>query len=468
MTHSDPLTCVPVDPDVFGGFFDWLVCRSDSSALTGAAAGAGAAAASSPTMKRNSSRTNMTNVSELFADSALTDAADEFNSAGVVYRSTIDHIDVSSVQGHRETMEDYHTVQTNIYGRDDLTAVAVYDGHCGTRASKFCHDVMVDSVIRSAEFLSNLENSLAAAMKQTSNAYTKQAMSHGWADGSTAVVAFIQGNDIVVGNIGDSRAVLGRRNQSTNLLENVDLTKDHKPCDEEELQRIKKAKGWVGKSFAEYQAAKGSSTFRLTPGGGSFKAKPKARNIGLPDRVYPGGLSVARTVGDVFIKQQCPGAITDRPDIFRQRMCPLDELLVLACDGLWDVVSSAEAVALASSAVESGRDAADYLSGVALNRGSRDNITVIVVVLAWEEAQMQSIQSILSSSPPTSPVQTGRRTSSNPPALSLTPPTPTSVRRQQNTSLQRQNSGSRSTSMMRTASGRNLARVPSARSIQPA
>lgn len=67
-----------------------------------------------------------------------------------------------------------------------------------------------------------------------------------------------------------------------------------------------------------------------------------------------------------------------------------DQLLILASDGLWDVLSNADAGSLAVrkflSDLEAGRSArsalkhaASSLAKAAISRGSRDNVTVIVV-----------------------------------------------------------------------------------------
>jgi protein phosphatase 2C len=72
--------------------------------------------------------------------------------------------------------------------------------------------------------------------------------------------------------------------------------------------------------------------------------------------------------------------------------CPDDECLVLASDGLWDVFGSSDAAALALSRLQSAaaeglcgaaaaRAAAGALVKAALERGSRDNITALVVDL---------------------------------------------------------------------------------------
>jgi serine/threonine protein phosphatase PrpC len=58
--------------------------------------------------------------------------------------------------------------------------------------------------------------------------------------------------------------------------------------------------------------------------------------------------------------------------------------LVIACDGLWDVVSDEEAISIAAHFLQSTRqpeEAAKRLRNIAYGRGSTDNITVLVAVL---------------------------------------------------------------------------------------
>jgi protein phosphatase 2C len=79
---------------------------------------------------------------------------------------------------------------------------------------------------------------------------------------------------------------------------------------------------------------------------------------------------------------------------------PEDELLVLASDGLWDVISNQEAADMAlhvlNAAEASGltgvaavRKTATALTKAALDRGTRDNVTVLVVDLRHADAVTQ-------------------------------------------------------------------------------
>jgi len=89
-------------------------------------------------------------------------------------------------------------------------------------------------------------------------------------------------------------------------------------------------------------------------------------------------LAVARSLGDFSLNPY----VSAEPDIFGPFFWKDPErnynLLILACDGLWDVTSEDEAVLIAGSA-ENPRDAAVRLRDDAYDKRSRDNISVLVV-----------------------------------------------------------------------------------------
>ncbi|KAJ0971375.1 hypothetical protein J5N97_019334 [Dioscorea zingiberensis] len=179
--------------------------------------------------------------------------------------------------------------------------------------------------------------------------------------GSTAVVAVICSSHIIVANCGDSRAVLCRGKQP------LALSVDHKPNREDEYARIESEGGkviqWNGY------------------------------------RVF-GVLAMSRSIGDRYLK---PWIIPD-PEVTIVQRAREDECLILASDGLWDVMSNEEVCDVArrrillwhkkngatatpsltrrgEEADPAAQAAADYLSKLAIQKGSKDNITVIVVDL---------------------------------------------------------------------------------------
>ncbi|KAK9673482.1 hypothetical protein RND81_12G170200 [Saponaria officinalis] len=135
--------------------------------------------------------------------------------------------------------------------------------------------------------------------------------------GTTAVTLIKQGLDLVIGNVGDSRAVLGTRNKD-NSLTAVQLTVDLKPNLPAEAERIKKCRGRV---FA-------------------LRDEPDVSRVWLPNSDSP-GLAMSRAFGDFCLKDFGVIAV---PDVSYRRLTEKDEFIVLATDGIWDVLSNTEVV----------------------------------------------------------------------------------------------------------------------------
>ncbi|KDO67434.1 hypothetical protein CISIN_1g018021mg [Citrus sinensis] len=125
--------------------------------------------------------------------------------------------------------------------------------------------------------------------------------------GSTACVAIIRNNHLIVANAGDSRCVISRKGQAYNL------SRDHKPDLEAEKERILKAGGFIHAGRVN------------------------------------GSLNLARAIGDMEFKQNKflsaeKQIVTANPDINSVELCDDDDFVVLACDGIWDCMSSQQLV----------------------------------------------------------------------------------------------------------------------------
>jgi protein phosphatase 1B len=103
-----------------------------------------------------------------------------------------------------------------------------------------------------------------------------------------------------------------------------------------------------------------------------------------------GDLAVSRAFGDFEYKNRpdlepALQKVSCRPDIRVEEAGPADDLLVLACDGLWDVMSSSEAVETVREILAAGEEdmrlVAEELVDLALNKGSRDNVSAVVLRL---------------------------------------------------------------------------------------
>ncbi|XVF23346.1 hypothetical protein REPUB_Repub13aG0030400 [Reevesia pubescens] len=141
--------------------------------------------------------------------------------------------------------------------------------------------------------------------------------------GTTAVTLVKQGQDLVIGNVGDSRAVLAVRDKDDSLIA-VQLTVDLKPDLPREAARIQQCKGRV---FA-------------------LQDEPEVARVWLPNNDSP-GLAMARAFGDFCLKDF---GLISVPDVYYRRLTERDEFVVLATDGVWDVLSNKEAIDIVASA----------------------------------------------------------------------------------------------------------------------
>jgi serine/threonine protein phosphatase PrpC len=308
-------------------------------------------------------------------------------------------------------MEDTHVTAEDPVSKWILFAVC--DGHGGTGVVKYLEKVLSKRVLAALNRVS-LDNAAAsvtpAAGKQpvTTSAYAvpvrasylRQAMkllivsldselerelksSTERGSGSTLIMMAYQPltRQIVLVNVGDSRAVLslpnipktpaiaplavadsarvaplgfvddddGGSNKGRKLIQ----TKDHKPCDKDELLRIAAA--------------------------GSFVSKNRVGGI----------LALSRAMGDFSLKgslrlpyDPVSGAVCALPDVQVGYISPISfATAVLACDGIWDVMSSEEAVDVAEQALLRSENPAEKLVHVAFQKLSSDNLTCLVVRL---------------------------------------------------------------------------------------
>lgn len=196
--------------------------------------------------------------------------------------------------------------------------------------------------------LGDLSEVVHDAFVATDEAFLKQT-SH--TAGSTAVVAMLANGHLIVGNAGDSRAYLWRDGKA------IQLTIDHKPDRPDETARINQAGGWVA-------------------GGRVMRALAVSRAIG--DRDFK-RCELTKDAGLPFTDS----LVVPNPEVRVVRVQEGDELL-LACDGLWDVMSPEDAFRQLekNEASTSPQRAIDQLARMAeVELSSGDNITAVYVRL---------------------------------------------------------------------------------------
>ncbi|CAI8592101.1 unnamed protein product [Vicia faba] len=255
--------------------------------------------------------------------------------------------DVASMyckQGRKGVNQDAMLVWENFCSKDDTIFCGVFDGHGpnGHRVAKKVRDsfplklgAQWDLHLKNEDGFSN-QNGAATSynseeqIRQASKIMDKELKLHRDIDcfcsGTTAVTLIKQGLNLVIANVGDSRAVLGTRDHADSLIA-VQLTIDLKPNLPKEEERIKHRKGRVF----------------------SLKNEPDVARVWLPNSDFP-GLAMARAFGDFCLKNV---GLISVPDVSYHRLTEKDEFVVLATDGIWDVLSNEEVVEIVASAPQS-------------------------------------------------------------------------------------------------------------------
>jgi protein phosphatase PTC2/3 len=235
------------------------------------------------------------------------------------------------------------------------------------------------------DFTTNIEKAFKETFLAVDEALKHEALIEPLYAGTTACVALLRENELVVSNVGDSRAVLARRhrtkiNEEDDSVDNdvdvhtssttqqeewetIDLSKDQNPDLPEEQSRIESMGGFV-----------------------SPPPEP-----GLSARVWldPGctqiGLAMSRSMGDHAVK---PVGVIAEPVVSTHHVTIDDEFLILASDGVWEFVASHEAVRVVSDNLHLGAtQACQALIEMAAARWHdeegdyRDDITALVIRL---------------------------------------------------------------------------------------
>eukprot|EP01114_Cavostelium_apophysatum_P020996 TRINITY_DN7195_c0_g1_i1.p1 TRINITY_DN7195_c0_g1~~TRINITY_DN7195_c0_g1_i1.p1 ORF type:complete len:454 (-),score=132.71 TRINITY_DN7195_c0_g1_i1:62-1396(-) len=227
----------------------------------------------------------------------------------------------------------------------EMAFFAVFDGHAGNSAAKAAKALLPQEFGGHLRALSGRPASggMASTFRKTFQD-VDNAMDVFQYEGCTATAVFLWCSNgkryVQAANVGDSCAYLSRGNQVINL------TKEHKVKDAEELKRLAK----LGIKMNEGQT-----------------------------RLH--GLALCRTLGDSFLKKEKTGVISEP---FISDCIELDDkesTLIIASDGLWDVVSGKRAMEIVKDE-KSASDKATKLINTALSSPKcNDNITIIVVTM---------------------------------------------------------------------------------------
>jgi protein phosphatase 2C family protein 2/3 len=214
----------------------------------------------------------------------------------------------SSMQGWRINMEDSHTHLLSLPDDNNAAFFAVYDGHGGARVANYASMHLHKRIVNHELYAKGeVEEALRQSFLQIDEQMMQDDETREDSSGTTAITVLIKDSAIYCANVGDSRAVASIGGEA------VPMSNDHKPTNDEESKRIVAAGGWV-----EFSRVNGN-------------------------------LALSRALGDFGFKRNDNKSaeeqvVTANPEILKFEMTREIEFLVLACDGIWDVMSNQEVV----------------------------------------------------------------------------------------------------------------------------
>jgi serine/threonine protein phosphatase PrpC len=250
-----------------------------------------------------------------------------------------------------------------VFLEENSSLLGVFDGHGthGHEISNFVHRMFPEVLAGSDAWDSDPTRAISEAFFQVHNALVSHcsrnlAVFDCSLSGTTATVICVRAGTLHIGHVGDSRAVLGRREAGKVVA--VPLTRDHKPTLDDEIERITRMGGEV-----------------------------KRLDDDVPYRVfcrgkfYP-GIAMSRSIGDLLAQTV---GVTCSPEINEQKIEKEDEFVLICSDGVWEFISSQEAVDVVSRNGLDLRSAAEKLATLAWEKwveNEGDVVDDITVLLA--------------------------------------------------------------------------------------
>lgn len=301
--------------------------------------------------------------------------------AGKLFR-----VGFAEMNGWRKNMEDAHVIAM----KDTWSFFGVFDGHGGDQ----CSDFIMKRLYKELE--GDKPPADDAAMKEIMLRLDRDFLATQQPSGSTgtfAMVTPLNGDDagkyqLRVGNIGDSRVLLGRADGTIVEGPGTDfgLTTDHKPDHPDERARIYRTGGTV-------EVIQGCARVN-------------------------GDLAVSRAFGDAPHKGTGGPAQEDHPVTvdpeFMTITCGATDFLMLVCDGISEgEFPNPEVVKLAAERLRDGGDKVDPAAAAAavcnkaIERGSKDNLSCMIVLLGGGE--LDGPERALLSGPMSEPTHGGFR-----------------------------------------------------------
>eukprot|EP00300_Choanocystis_sp_HF-7_P033235 c45539_g1_i1.p1 GENE.c45539_g1_i1~~c45539_g1_i1.p1 ORF type:complete len:373 (-),score=65.46 c45539_g1_i1:99-1217(-) len=242
----------------------------------------------------------------------------------------------------------------------------VMDGHgvAGRQASTFVNKSLSASLCNTERLAEDPQKVLRAAFNKAQRELQNSRVDCS-CSGTTCVVAYMQGRRVLCANAGDSRCIIGYRLKKNVTIE---VSHDHKPDNPEEKKRIVQAGG------------------RVEPMRGPMHDFIGPHRVWVGKEMFP-GLAMSRSIGDSIAQSV---GVTSNPDFDEHEINFEDSpVMILASDGVWEFITSEEAVQLVTQ-YDNPKSAAIALCQESLKRWAEhedvcDDITAVVTYFTRQE-----------------------------------------------------------------------------------
>ncbi|KAG7663024.1 MgPP2CL-1 [[Candida] subhashii] len=291
---------------------------------------------------------------------------------------------------YRNKMEDVHTYIANFAERVDWGYFAIFDGHAGKDTARWCgnnlHSILEQDIDDEHEDMNpappvgkyDIRTNLCRTFVKADELIAKEGAGSSGCTAAVAVLRWETDDDEEEEKEGTKQAKEGEEN------ENKPVENDEK---KKQFDFVKK----VNHKRMLYTSNVGDSRIVLSRRGKPYRLSydHKATDLNEMNRIRDSGglimknrvngvLAVTRSLGDSYMKDLVIG----KPFTTATEVTPDDEYIILACDGVWDVISDSKACSLVTELFSKGYDAhgaAKKLCQLAMDNSTTDNVTVMIV-----------------------------------------------------------------------------------------
>ncbi len=273
----------------------------------------------------------------------------------------------------------------------------VFDGHGenGHLVSRYMKNRVPQLLAQSPNFKHNIDAALRYALSTGEQELISNTDIDTTLSGSTAVVTVIRNDELIVANVGDSRIVRAVEvTESTSVATAAKIIEGTGAVYAPAVKTSKTRTEIIGMNVSnDHKPDLASEKARIESQGGRVFAMKYDDGIEGPPRVWLSyantpGLAMSRSVCDTIAKE---AGVISEPDIIKLKLTEDDKFIIIATDGLWEFVSTQEAVDIAKKHII-GKQTPDPQSAIKelIEESSKrwlkeepviDDTTIIIAVL---------------------------------------------------------------------------------------